>query len=178
MRPWSEYHTWCLNNPCPWHDFSWGNLSVSERGMWRRMHFSRATGCIARVSSNGAILGIYKQIWESYITVIVPSPRSCWRRSSYKRVVYGEWQKRTKKERRRREGKKRRGRRILASMSPFELIGIWINSPARPSEGRNCVKRARNGGLRNQSWARKKKRIIRTSWRETFIFIEKSHFLT
>lgn len=65
--------------------------------------------------------------------------------------------------------------RILASMSPFELIGIWINSPARPSEGRNCVKRARNGGLRNQSWARKKKEdyscIVE---KKTFIFIEES----
>jgi len=132
------------------------NLSVSERGMWRRTHFSRGNTRrgLARASSNGAIPGIYKQIRESYITVIVPGPFSALAdedrraRKSCIRWMTKENKNERKRERererkRRKERRKRRSSRMLVSMSPFELIGIWINSPVRPSEGtmsRECIR--------------------------------------
>lgn len=135
------------------------NLSVSERGMWRRTHFSRRNTRrgLARVSLNGAIPGIYKQIRESYITVIVPSPFSALADEDRRiRDLYTvddkreqeRKEERARKERKRRRGeRKRRNGRMLVSMSPFELIGIWINSPARPSEGtmsRECIENDRS----------------------------------
>lgn len=127
------------------------NLSLSEPGMWRSAHFFARDGVYkARLyPQTGAIPGIYKQIRESYITVIVPWPSPCRRRSSYKRVVYGEWQKKA------RDVDRERGGGMLASMSPFELIGIWINSPARPWRKELCQEIAI---VRGTGVSKKKKR--------------------
>jgi len=128
----------------------------------------------ARASRNGAILGIYKQIWESYITVIVPSPRADEDRRIRELCTMNDKGERKKKRQRERERerKNRRDRRMLTSMSPFELIGIWINPPARPSKGIVWRESAKQ-------WLKELVRINKDDFTEKyFVFIEKLLCLT
>lgn len=80
---------------------------MTEDAFFARQH---ATGFSTAIFEHGAIPGIYKQIRESYITVIVPSPFPALADEDHARELYTVNDKREQERKKEREKEERRGK--------------------------------------------------------------------